>query len=199
MFGTAQKHRGFSMFFLAFASSLIIPIFRALLILRINETCGCFARMFRDSVMCTSCIVRCVRELSCTKTQFQLYIVKYSSINFIEWQCHLGTIKKSIAAPILFSKNITMSVLGVLISGSQWAIVMLRWISKAFQCIGIFWPCILLRHLSQVKHCCQDFKLVPVRLMIPLCSAQREHRLQNHTGSDNALCYNLFCLAFLPK
>lgn len=80
------------MFFLAFVSHLIIPVFRVLLILRKKkETWRCFAVEFRDSVISTSCIVRFVQELKSLtvivvyKTQFQLHKAVYSSVSFIEW------------------------------------------------------------------------------------------------------------------
>lgn len=118
------------------------------------------------------------------------------------WQCHLGTITKSITAPVLFSKNIEMSLLAGLNSGSRWANVLLRWIPKAFQCSNMFWLCILIRP-------CPSYNITDRTSSCPLwaCwshSAQlRGHRLQKHRVSescpDNALCHRLFWLAFLPS
>lgn len=75
-----------------------------------------------------------------------------------------GPLKKSIAVPVLFSKDIKMLLLALLISGSRWANVMLRWISKPFQSINMFWLCILIRRLSHLKHHWQYFAL-----SYPLC------------------------------
>lgn len=49
----------------------------------------------------------------------------------------------------------------------------------------MFWLCILIRHLSELKHYWQDFELHPVTLLTPLCSAQRGHKLQNHMVSES--------------
>lgn len=94
-----------------------------------------------------------------------------------------------------------MSLLSVLISGSRWAHVMLRWISKPFQCINMFWLCILIRHRSQIKHYWQYFALsYPSWACWSHSTQLRGHWLQNHivgeSCPDDAPCCSV--LACLP-